>query len=158
LGRIHFFLFLYFLWMGPEWHWVGLFCFNTVINVGRWLYSEINPLCDERPRCILYFLLIYNSLDASDGLWDSIWYANTRAFPSILVLLRFFDSLVNRLAEIRAGGVVGDWDLVSPIRQDHKHHLPSGSCSMMSDQRYIRWTTMNAFIDYYALLRFGTKP
>jgi hypothetical protein len=40
--------------------------------VGRWIFSEINPLNDKRPRYILYFFLIYNSLDVLDLLQDSL--------------------------------------------------------------------------------------
>jgi hypothetical protein len=33
---------------------------------------------------------------------------NIHAYASILMLLRLFDSLVNSIAKIRAGGVTGD--------------------------------------------------
>jgi hypothetical protein len=41
----------------------------------------------------------------------------TRAYALKVMLLRFIDSLVNRLVKIRAGGVAGDWDHYFPIRQ-----------------------------------------
>jgi hypothetical protein len=42
---------------------------------------------------------------------------NIRAYASILVLLRLFDSPVNDIAKICAGGVAGDWDHHFPISQ-----------------------------------------
>jgi hypothetical protein len=88
-----------------------------LFNMGRRIHSEINLLNDEWPRCIRYFLLSYNLLQTSDLLRDLLMRFNIHACASILVLLRLFDSPVNSIVKIRAGGVVSDWDLYFLIRQ-----------------------------------------
>jgi hypothetical protein len=105
----YFFYFFLFFW--------ALFISIQLFNVGHWIYSEINLLNDERPRFVCYFLLNYNLLQTSDLLRDLLMCFNIRACASILVLLRLFDSLVNSIAKIRAGGVAGNWDHYFPIRQ-----------------------------------------
>jgi hypothetical protein len=85
-----------------------------LFNVGHWIYSEINPLCDRLPRCVCYFLLNYNLFQTSDPLWDSSMRINIYVCASILVLLYFIDSPVNRLTEIRAAG---DWGHYFSIKQ-----------------------------------------
>jgi hypothetical protein len=85
-------------------------------NVGRWIYSEINVLNDERLIFICYFLLNCNLLQTSDLLRDLLMCFNIHACASILVLLRLFDSPVNSIVKICAGGVAGDWDSRFPIR------------------------------------------
>jgi hypothetical protein len=101
-----------FLFIFPNWaqHIAGptLFLLTLLFNVGRWICSGINPLNDERPRCVCYFLLNYNFLQTPDFLRDSSMRVNTRVCTSRIVLLCFIDSPVNSFIEIRAGGVVGD--------------------------------------------------
>jgi hypothetical protein len=101
-----------FLFIFPNWaqHTAGptLFLLTLLFNVGRWICFEINPLNDERPRCVCYFLLNCNFLQTSNFLRDSSMHVNTRVCASRIVLLRFIVSPVNSFTEICAGGVVGD--------------------------------------------------
>jgi hypothetical protein len=62
LGQIHFlFSFsFYFHELGPAHSWVDPSSLTLLFNVGRWICSKINPLNDERPRCVCYFLLNCN--------------------------------------------------------------------------------------------------
>jgi hypothetical protein len=124
--------------------------------MGCWICSEINPLRDERPRCILYFFLIYDLLDVLDGLWDSLSLINTRASASRFVHPRFLDSSVDRFIKIRVGGVVSDLDGGSSIGRVRQRHLTMRNPSTVTDRRLMWWITMNVTTNYCALVRFGT--
>jgi hypothetical protein len=124
--------------------------------VDRRICYEINSSSDERPRCVLYFLLICDLQDASDGLWDSLSLINTHASASRVVHLRLLDSSVDRFIKIRASGVAGDLDGGSLIGWVRQRRFTMRSLSMMTDRRLMRWITMNVTTNCCLLVWFGT--
>jgi hypothetical protein len=82
---------------------------------------------------------------------------NIRAYASMLVLMRFFDSPVNDASKIRAGGTPGDWDRLLPIGQFLRRRLSSGSCSTVSDQWSMRWIMLCTSIKWVDLVPIGTE-
>jgi hypothetical protein len=125
--------------------------------LGRWISSKINPLSDGGPRCILYIFLISNILDALDLPQDSLWCAKTHVCASRIVRLRFFDSPVDYLTEIRASNATDGWGYGSPIRQVPQHHLAKGNSPTVADRRSVRWRASCASTKWNELVRFGTE-
>jgi hypothetical protein len=72
---------------------------------------------DERPRFAYRIYLNYILLWTSDLFRDLYVRFNTRARASILVLMHFFDSPIDRVFNIRATGDAGDWDHLLPIER-----------------------------------------
>jgi hypothetical protein len=158
IGPNSFLLFfsLYFSELGPECSRAGLFFLIFVINMGRWICSEINSLWDKRPRCIYHLSLICDSYCTLDNPWDSLNLINTRVDTSIIVLFWFLDSFINCFVKICASDVADDLDGGFSIGQVHQRRLTMRSLSIMPDWRWKRWITVNATTSRHVLVRFST--
>jgi hypothetical protein len=151
---------VYYFFISTNWaqHTAGsaISVLSLLLIMGRRICYEINSSSDKRSRCVLYFILICDLQDALDDLWDSLNLINTHASASRVVHLKLLDSSVDHFVRIRASGVAGDLDGGSLIGWVRRRRFTMRSLSTVTDQRLMRWITMNVITNCCSLVQFGT--